>query len=98
MNVLLIIGVYLIGINLSGFIAMGIDKQRAKRQAWRVPEATLFSFALFGGSLGCLGGMYTFRHKTQKASFFIGMPLILFLQILVTVILLFFSPVYFRVM
>ncbi len=98
MNVLLIIGAYLIGINLFGFFAMGIDKQRAKRQVWRIPEATLFSIALFGGSIGCLGGMYTFRHKTQKTSFFVGMPLILILQIFVTMILLFFSPIYFRVM
>ncbi len=98
MNVLLIIGIYLTGINLSGFIAMRIDKQRAKRQAWRIPEATLFSLALLGGSIGCLAGMYAFRHKTQKASFFIGMPAILILQILITLVLLFFSPVYFRVM
>ncbi|MFT3984409.1 MAG: DUF1294 domain-containing protein [Lachnospiraceae bacterium] len=98
MNVLLIIGIYLTGINLLGFITMRIDKQRAKRQAWRIPEATLFSLALFGGSIGCLAGMYAFRHKTQKISFFIGMPAILILQILITLVLLFFSPIYFRVM
>ncbi|HOO27336.1 MAG TPA: DUF1294 domain-containing protein, partial [Lachnospiraceae bacterium] len=50
MNVILIIGSYLLGINLLGFFIMGIDKQRAKRQEWRIPETTLFSVALVGGS------------------------------------------------
>lgn len=98
MQVLLMIAVYLIGINLLGFIVMGVDKQKAKRQAWRIPEATLFSIALFGGSIGSLLGMHVFRHKTQKPLFVIGMPAILVLQILLTIIFLFFSPFHFRVM
>ena len=98
MYVLLMIAVYLIGINLLGFIVMGVDKQKAKRQAWRIPEATLFSIALFGGSIGSLLGMHVFRHKTQKPLFVIGMPAILVLQILLTIIFLFFSPFHFRVM
>lgn len=98
MYVLLMIAVYLIGINLLGFIIMGVDKQKAKRLAWRIPEATLFSIALFGGSIGSLLGMHIFRHKTQKPLFVIGMPAILILQILLTIIFLFFSPFHFRVM
>lgn len=98
MYVLLMIAVYLIGINLLGFIVMGVDKQKAKRQAWRIPEATLFSIALFGGSAGSLLGMHVFRHKTQKPLFVIGMPAIVILQVLLTIIFLFFSPFHFRVM
>ena len=98
MNVLYIIGIYFTGINLLGFFVMGIDKQRARRHAWRIPEATLFSIALFGGSIGSLFGMYLFRHKTQKALFLIVMPTILILQILILVIIFFFSPIYVRVM
>ncbi len=97
MTVLLIIGVYLIGINLTGFIIMGIDKKRAKYQAWRIPEATLFAVSLFGGCMGSLLGMYTFRHKTQKPMFVIGMPAILTLHVLL-IIILFLSPVYLKLM
>ena len=57
--------VYLIGINLAGFIIMGVDKKRAIRGAWRISEASLFLTALLGGSLGCILGMQHFRHKTK---------------------------------
>ena len=57
--------VYLIGINLAGFIIMGVDKKRAIRGAWRISEASLFFTALLGGSLGCILGMQHFRHKTK---------------------------------
>ena len=49
--------IYLIGINLAGFIIMGVDKKRAIRGAWRISEASLFFTALLGGSLGCILGM-----------------------------------------
>ena len=57
--------IYLIGINLTGFIIMGVDKKRAIRGAWRISEASLFFTALLGGSLGCILGMQHFRHKTK---------------------------------
>ena len=82
------IAIYLILVNLTGFIQMLADKQRAKKGAWRIPEKMLFLVAIIGGSIGSILGMYTFRHKTKHMSFVIGMPLILILQILLTVIYL----------
>ena len=63
------------------FALMGIDKWKAKREAWRVPEKVLFLSALAGGSIGALAGMALFRHKTLHWSFRIGMPAILVLQV-----------------
>ena len=97
-DVLTIIGLYLICVNLLGLIYFFIDKQKAKRQSWRTPEATLFTIALFGGSIGCLLGMYLFHHKTAKPKFFIGMPVILGIQILIVVIALYLLPIDFSVM
>lgn len=97
-NVLTIIGLYLICVNLLGLIYFFIDKQKAKRQSWRTPEATLFTIALFGGSIGCLLGMYLFHHKTAKPRFYIGMPVILAVQVLILVITLYMLPVDFSVM
>lgn len=71
---------YLLLISLAGFLLMGIDKRRAKKKLWRIPEATLFLIALLGGSAGSILGMYLFRHKTRHWKFVIGMPLILLLQ------------------
>lgn len=93
-----IIGLYLISVNLLGLIYFFIDKQKAKRQSWRTPEATLFTIAIFGGSIGCLLGMYLFRHKTRKRTFFIGMPVILAVQILIIIFALFVAPVDFKIM
>ena len=60
---------------------MGIDKLKAKKNAWRVPEKTLFAVSIIGGSIGTWAGMYVFRHKTKHWYFVIGMPMILVLQI-----------------
>jgi len=76
-----IVALYLLLINLAGFAMMGIDKNRAKRGAWRIPEKTLFTCALLGGSLGTTLGMSTFRHKTKHWYFKYGMPLILVVQV-----------------
>lgn len=67
---------------------MGIDKRRARKRAFRIPEATLFLIALIGGSIGSNIGMYTFRHKTRHWYFVYGMPFILFVQIALVVLLL----------
>lgn len=79
--------IYLIGINLAGFIIMGVDKKRAIRGAWRISEASLFFTALLGGSLGCILGMQHFRHKTKHWYFKYGMPAILVVQVLLFVLL-----------
>ncbi len=71
---------YLIGINLLAFFTMGLDKQKAIRHAFRIPEAVLFLFSIIGGSLGTLAGMFVFHHKTRKLKFLIGIPVILLLQ------------------
>mgnify|MGYP003596625287 CR=1 FL=1 len=87
MNAINSILLYLAGVNLTGFVIMGIDKWKAKKQAFRIPEATLFLIAIIGGSIGSLIGMYTFRHKTRHMTFVIGMPVILALQILILFLL-----------
>ncbi len=97
-NVRMIIGLYLICVNLLGIIYFFVDKQKAKRQSWRTPEATLFTIAFFGGSIGCLLGMYMFHHKTQKPKFYIGMPVILAVQILLVLTALFIIPVDFKIL
>lgn len=73
--------IYLVVINLIGFLAMFIDKQKAKRGAWRIPEKSLFMLTLLGGGIGTIAGMYTFRHKTKKLYFTIGFPVILITEI-----------------
>lgn len=78
---------YLILINLITFTVFGIDKYKAKRGKWRIPESNLLILSLLGGSLGGLIGMYVFRHKTHKLKFTIGMPVILLLNILIWVYL-----------
>ena len=81
MNVVTLLTVYFIIVNAVGFIIMGMDKRRAKKHAFRIPEATLFTIAVIGGSLGSIIGMYYFHHKTRHWYFVYGMPLILILQV-----------------
>ncbi len=71
---------YLTVINFTGFAFMGIDKQKARKHLWRIPEKTLFLIAVLGGSAGTIAGMYAFHHKTRHWYFVIGMPLIFFLH------------------
>lgn len=77
--------IYVIAINLIGFCAMGIDKFKAQKDYWRIPEATLMTMCLLGGGIGTIAGMYTFRHKTKKLKFSVGMPTILILEILIVI-------------
>ena len=80
-NILMYFIIYLIIINLIAFLAMYIDKRKARYGKWRIPEQSLFFLALIGGSIGAIAGMYAFRHKTKKLRFSIGFPVILILQI-----------------
>lgn len=58
------------------FALMGVDKWKARRDAWRIPESTLWLFALLGGALGGTLGMQVFRHKTRHWYFRFGFPLL----------------------
>lgn len=81
--------IYLICINIFTFFMMWLDKRKAKKGKWRIPENTLLLLVLLGGGIGGIAGMYTFRHKTQKAKFVIGFPAILICEILLIVMQLF---------
>ena len=80
--------IYLVLINAVGFALMLIDKYKAKKNLWRIPEATLLGVAAVGGSIGALAGMYTVRHKTKHLKFTLGIPAILAVQIIAAVVLL----------
>lgn len=72
---------YLLIINLITFALYGVDKARAKRQAWRISERTLFVLAAIGGSIGALSAILFFHHKTRHVRFVIGIPVIMLLQL-----------------
>ena len=71
--------VYLVIINIIAFALYGIDKFKAMKNAWRIPEATLIGVAAIGGGLGAYIGMQIFRHKTRKPLFTILVPLLMIL-------------------
>lgn len=79
---------YLLTVNAIGFLLMLGDKRMAQKKLWRIPEATLLMAAIIGGSVGCLVGMYTFRHKTKHLKFTLGIPAILAAQIVLLFLLL----------
>ncbi len=68
--------------SLVAFCAMGVDKHRARTDAWRIPEKTLFALALLLGAPGAYAGMMTFRHKTRHTRFRVGLPLLSAAQII----------------
>ena len=72
---------YLLGINVVTFIVYGIDKYKAKKAKWRIPEATLLLLAVLGGSIGAWMGMKVWHHKTMHKKFKYGIPAILLIQI-----------------
>ena len=75
---------YLLIINASGFLLMLIDKWKAKKNLWRIPEKALLGVALIGGSIGAYAGMQLFRHKTKHLKFTVGIPVIIALQLIAT--------------
>lgn len=83
--------IYLISINIIGFFIMWLDKRKAIKGSWRIPEKTLFIITAIGGGIGTIAGMYTFRHKTKKLNFVIGLPLITILEIILMIYYLFIN-------
>ncbi|MBR4436065.1 MAG: DUF1294 domain-containing protein [Clostridia bacterium] len=79
-TLILVVLIWIAFTSLIGFFSMLIDKNRAKKHKWRISERMLFVFALIGGSLGSLIGMWLFRHKTKHWYFVVFIPLILVCQ------------------
>ncbi len=79
--------IYLFIINALAFLLMLIDKEKAKKNRWRIPEKTLMAVALVGGSIGAVMGMKLFHHKTKHSKFAIGLPVILAIQVVIVVII-----------
>lgn len=67
---------YLMVINIITLVAYGMDKRKAKKESWRIPEKTLLLLTAVGGSIGALLGMYGFRHKTKHLKFVLGVPVL----------------------
>ena len=82
MTVLQVILYYLAAMNLLGFFFMGLDKWKAKKRAWRIPEAPLLLVSALGGAAGALIGMHLFRHKTRHWYFLYGIPAMLAVHLL----------------
>lgn len=74
---------YLVMMNAVGIAIMGLDKKKAMKNEWRIPEKTLFLVSIIGGSIGTLVGMYAFRHKTKHWYFVVGMPAILIAHVVI---------------
>lgn len=83
--------IYLISINIIGFFIMWLDKRKAIKGSWRIPEKTLFIITAIGGGIGTTAGMFVFRHKTKKLNFLIGLPLITILEIILMIYYLFIN-------
>jgi len=81
MSEIQLINIYLAAINMVTFFIFGIDKWKAKRSKWRIPETTLLGLAVIGGSIGAWLGMKVWHHKTMHKTFKYGIPLILLAQI-----------------
>ena len=72
---------YLLAVNIATFFLYGIDKYKAKKNQWRISEATLLTMAAIGGSIGAWAGMRLWHHKTMHKKFKYGIPLIIIMQI-----------------
>ena len=78
---------YLLIVNALAFVLMLADKQKARKNKWRIKERTLLGIAVIGGSLGATLGMNLFRHKTKHLRFSLGLPCILAVHIVLLVLL-----------
>jgi uncharacterized membrane protein YsdA (DUF1294 family) len=72
---------YVLILNFVTMLVYGIDKFKAKKGKWRIPESTLLLLAVLGGSIGAWLGMRVWRHKTQHKKFKYGIPVIFILQV-----------------
>ena len=88
MTITQLIITYLVAINVVTFFLYGIDKWKAKRSKWRIPEATLLGVAVIGGGVGAWLGMKVWHHKTMHKKFKYGIPLILMIQIALVLLLI----------
>ena len=79
---------YFLAINFVAFIVYGIDKLKARKNLWRIPETTLLLLAVIGGSVGAWLGMRVWHHKTMHLKFKYGVPIILVAQVALGVYLL----------
>ena len=79
---------FLLAINIATFLLYGIDKYKAKKNKWRISEATLLTMAAIGGSIGAWAGMRLWHHKTMHKKFKYGIPVIIILQVALAVYLL----------
>jgi uncharacterized membrane protein YsdA (DUF1294 family) len=77
---------YLIFINVFTFVVYGVDKRKAKKHLWRIPEATLIGLALIGGSVGAFLGMRLFHHKTKHVKFYVGVPAIFLIELVIAIL------------
>lgn len=73
---------YVMVINMVTFLLFGLDKRRARKKQYRIPEKILLVAAAGGGSVGAFTGMYMFRHKTKHVKFYMGIPLLIMIHIL----------------
>ncbi|MFD1039590.1 DUF1294 domain-containing protein [Virgibacillus byunsanensis] len=89
MNDLEVILPYLIGVNIVSLILMGIDKRKAKKQQYRIPERTFWMLAIIGGSFGSFLGMRLYHHKTKHRSFMVGMPVLMILHFIIFLYVIF---------
>ena len=79
---------YLLAINIVSLFLYGIDKYKAKKNKWRISEATLLMMAVIGGSIGAWVGMRLWHHKTMHKKFKYGIPIIIIMQVALAVYLL----------
>ena len=84
MTVLLLVA-YVAIINTLAFFVYGIDKLKAKKGKWRIPESTLLLLAIIGGSIGAWFGIKVWHHKTLHKKFKYGIPLIVIIQIVIAI-------------
>ena len=76
------ISIIIVIINIFTFIIYGIDKYKAKKGRWRIPENSLIGLAIIGGSIGAYLGMRVWHHKTMHLKFKYGIPLIIIIQLI----------------
>jgi len=74
---------YILGVNVITFILMRIDKKKAIEQQYRIPERTFWFLSILGGAIGSYLGMKAFRHKTKHVSFMVGMPILIFVNVII---------------